>query len=381
MWFALMQSRPSVHRCQRQRQSGATRTSGGLCGSSRGLPTRPGGRAGRQPRPHHPPGDVQRGALAHRLACERGETLAAIAPVAGVPGGGPCAPTRPVSVLHFHGTDDAIEPYNGSASPPTRARGVPPGRRPLCATGAVLWQGRGGSLHRHGRRSHLAWGVPGAHARANVHRSPCLGHDAGLLRAPPAPPRGRTRGPRRRREASDRLRRAAGGDPRRRARPPGRIPRPRARAACRTGRRPPRGRGSRARRTARHRATTNSSSVLRAPSTSPTTAFARSLRTSTTVTLRVLQPVYAPSHAWTARESAGGGRRRRGALDALSPRDPLAVPREVGLDRVVQLVLTEQGLACARRSVGDVWCWHDNTSGALTVAEAARTPRVVTLRR
>jgi hypothetical protein len=55
-------------------------------------------------------------------------------------------------------------------------------------------------------------------------------------------------------------------------------------------------------------------------------------------------------------------------------------PRAEGLDDVAQVVVA-RGLACARRRGGEVWCWGDNASGALTVAEADRSPRVVTLRR
>lgn len=58
-------------------------------------------------------------AMSHRLACERAEVFAAIAPVAGAnqaqawPG---CAPTRPVPVLHVHGTEDPCWGYDGTIS-------------------------------------------------------------------------------------------------------------------------------------------------------------------------------------------------------------------------------------------------------------------------
>jgi polyhydroxybutyrate depolymerase len=54
------------------------------------------------------------GFLAYRLACERADRIAAIAPVAGVLGVASCAPSRPVPVLHFHGTLDTLVPYQGS---------------------------------------------------------------------------------------------------------------------------------------------------------------------------------------------------------------------------------------------------------------------------
>lgn len=53
------------------------------------------------------------GYMAHRLACELADRVAAVAPVAGPNGTVPCEPARPVSVLHFHGTDDGVVPYDG----------------------------------------------------------------------------------------------------------------------------------------------------------------------------------------------------------------------------------------------------------------------------
>lgn len=54
------------------------------------------------------------GFLAHRLGCERADVFAAIASVAGVMGIDGCAPTRPVPVLHIHGTADLVVPYDGN---------------------------------------------------------------------------------------------------------------------------------------------------------------------------------------------------------------------------------------------------------------------------
>ncbi len=51
--------------------------------------------------------------LAYRLASELSERIAAIAPVAGPLGMEKCAPKRPVSVLHFHGTRDEFAPFKG----------------------------------------------------------------------------------------------------------------------------------------------------------------------------------------------------------------------------------------------------------------------------
>ncbi len=55
------------------------------------------------------------GFLSHRIGCELADTFAAIAPVAGVLGIPPaeCTPSRPVPVMHFHGTDDPLVPFDG----------------------------------------------------------------------------------------------------------------------------------------------------------------------------------------------------------------------------------------------------------------------------
>ncbi len=53
------------------------------------------------------------GFLSHRLACELADRIAAVAPVAGVLGVPACTPSRPVAVMHFHGTLDALVPYGG----------------------------------------------------------------------------------------------------------------------------------------------------------------------------------------------------------------------------------------------------------------------------
>ncbi len=61
--------------------------------------------------------------MANRLACERADVVAAIAPIAGTLGSTfPCAPSRPVSVLAVHGTGDQVVPFNGG---PMIGRGGP----------------------------------------------------------------------------------------------------------------------------------------------------------------------------------------------------------------------------------------------------------------
>jgi len=56
------------------------------------------------------------GMLSHRLACELSDRIAAIGPVAGTMAIDACNPSRPVPVLHFHGTSDFVVPYNGGGA-------------------------------------------------------------------------------------------------------------------------------------------------------------------------------------------------------------------------------------------------------------------------
>jgi polyhydroxybutyrate depolymerase len=52
--------------------------------------------------------------MTNRLACERADLFAAVAPVAGTLGANvACNPSRPVAVMEIHGTADPIVPYDG----------------------------------------------------------------------------------------------------------------------------------------------------------------------------------------------------------------------------------------------------------------------------
>ena len=66
------------------------------------------------------------GNMAYRLACDRAERLAGIVVIAGAAGFDPaaCAPSRPVSVLHLHGTADPEFEYAGGG-PFQQAPGAP----------------------------------------------------------------------------------------------------------------------------------------------------------------------------------------------------------------------------------------------------------------
>jgi polyhydroxybutyrate depolymerase len=61
--------------------------------------------------------------MVNRLACERADMFAAIAPVAGTLGTNVgCSPSQPVAVLQMHGTADPVVPFNGG---PMVGRGGP----------------------------------------------------------------------------------------------------------------------------------------------------------------------------------------------------------------------------------------------------------------
>jgi polyhydroxybutyrate depolymerase len=55
------------------------------------------------------------GFMSHRMACEFGETVAAIVSLAGMVWADPtkCTPAAPVAVAHIHGTADTVVDYNG----------------------------------------------------------------------------------------------------------------------------------------------------------------------------------------------------------------------------------------------------------------------------
>jgi polyhydroxybutyrate depolymerase len=55
------------------------------------------------------------GFMSHRLACEAADLFAAAAPVAGKMGLADCQPSRPVPVMHFHGTADMTITYDTGA--------------------------------------------------------------------------------------------------------------------------------------------------------------------------------------------------------------------------------------------------------------------------
>lgn len=56
------------------------------------------------------------GLMSYRLACEAADLVAAIGPVAGMLVLSSCTPSRPVPIIHFHGTEDSLVNYASASS-------------------------------------------------------------------------------------------------------------------------------------------------------------------------------------------------------------------------------------------------------------------------
>ncbi len=54
------------------------------------------------------------GHMSYRLGCDLADRITAVAPVAGTNTTDSCSPSRPVPLIHFHGTADLVVPYNGN---------------------------------------------------------------------------------------------------------------------------------------------------------------------------------------------------------------------------------------------------------------------------
>lgn len=70
------------------------------------------------------------GAMSHRLGCELADRIRVVAAVGGANQQPGCVPSRPVSVIQIHGTDDPCWPYHGGelggcGSPGVRVAGAP----------------------------------------------------------------------------------------------------------------------------------------------------------------------------------------------------------------------------------------------------------------
>jgi polyhydroxybutyrate depolymerase len=55
--------------------------------------------------------------MAYRLACDLADQIAAVGPVAAAQATQTCQPARPMPVIHFHGDEDRLNPYEGGVGP------------------------------------------------------------------------------------------------------------------------------------------------------------------------------------------------------------------------------------------------------------------------
>jgi len=53
--------------------------------------------------------------MSYRLGCDLADQIAAIAPISAAQETEDCEPSRPISVIHFHGTGDKLNPYDGGS--------------------------------------------------------------------------------------------------------------------------------------------------------------------------------------------------------------------------------------------------------------------------
>ncbi len=131
------------------------------------------------------------GFMAHRLACDRADLVAAIAPVAGGDMTTACAPSRPVPVLHFHGTSDNVVPFEGfggfASIPQTmdawsRRNSCTPGRATYLQTGDVTCEDWASSCAQ-GSQVRLCRVDGGGHQWPGGLTIPGLGHNTSAISA------------------------------------------------------------------------------------------------------------------------------------------------------------------------------------------------------
>lgn len=75
--------------------------------------------------------------MSYRLACDLSEQIAAIAPIGGPDATTTCNPSRPVSVIHFHGTTDPCSPFKGGPGGGCAARALGLTPKPLFDTPSI----------------------------------------------------------------------------------------------------------------------------------------------------------------------------------------------------------------------------------------------------
>jgi polyhydroxybutyrate depolymerase len=75
--------------------------------------------------------------MSYRLACDLSDRIAAIAPVAGPQATETCSPSKPVSIIHFHGTGDPCSPFKGGKGGGCAAKAMGFEAKPLFDTPSI----------------------------------------------------------------------------------------------------------------------------------------------------------------------------------------------------------------------------------------------------
>jgi polyhydroxybutyrate depolymerase len=75
--------------------------------------------------------------MSYRLGCDLADKIAAIAPIDGPNATDTCKPSKPVSLLHFHGTADPCSPYQGGPGGGCAARALGLQAKPIFDTPSI----------------------------------------------------------------------------------------------------------------------------------------------------------------------------------------------------------------------------------------------------
>ncbi|MDB4936526.1 MAG: hypothetical protein JWP87_3498, partial [Labilithrix sp.] len=126
------------------------------------------------------------GLMAHRLACDISERIAAVVSISGATwlDASKCKPTSPVSIVEMHGDADDTVPYGGSASKPGSLPGVPSAHDTVAHW--ANYNGCTGSIQVAGAPLDLESSVPGAETKVEKYAG-CVRGDVELWTAVDGP--------------------------------------------------------------------------------------------------------------------------------------------------------------------------------------------------
>jgi polyhydroxybutyrate depolymerase len=116
------------------------------------------------------------GLLSYRLACEMSDTLAAVAPVAGVLVYDPCQPVQPVSVIDFHGLSDTIVPYAGGGVIPGLGQPFPPVEHSLLTWSSLDGCSGSPQIDQNGLLTHTSYGSCKSGSTVELYAVKGIGH-------------------------------------------------------------------------------------------------------------------------------------------------------------------------------------------------------------